>query len=136
MRIPFHRDARYSSPFVGPPSGEVSQLLFLPCRNDNKRPTQGGSDEHAKKITHSGNWPKHRAIYSFFTLPSTNSLHNKFARLDVNPMIMQPDVNLSSRFTAVGSRIALTMDNFDALYSLYTFGKPKSLTRISMRLFL
>lgn len=78
-------------------------------------------------------------MYSFFTLPSTNSLHNKFARLGVSPMIMHPDVSLSSRFTAVGLRNSSNtpeVNNFDALDSLYTLGKPKSLTRISMRLFL
>ncbi len=39
-------------------------------------------------------------MYSFLTVPLANSSHSPFARRDVNPIIISPDVSRSRRFAA------------------------------------
>ena len=50
--------------------------------------------------THAGNSPLQRAIYSFLIFPSLNSADSSLAVLFDNPRIINPEVNLSKRFTA------------------------------------
>lgn len=52
--------------------------------------------------THGGNSPLQRAIYSFLIFPSLNSADSSPAVLFDNPRIINPEVNLSRRFTANG----------------------------------
>ena len=50
--------------------------------------------------THSGNSPFTRAMYSFLTVPATNSSVSTRARSDDSAIIIRPDVSRSSRLTA------------------------------------
>jgi hypothetical protein len=50
--------------------------------------------------TYSGNLPLTLATYCFFTVPSLNSSANLPEAFPVKPMIINPDVNRSSRLTA------------------------------------
>jgi len=60
------------------------------------------ADDGARE-THAGNSPLQRAIYSFLMFPSLNSADSSLAVLFDKPRIINPEVNLSKRFTASGN---------------------------------
>ena len=87
--------------------------MFKPiCRSTVKRgSSQTISSLHRDQLVHasmrgenaetySGNLPLHRATYSFFTSPFTNSRDSVVASAGLSGRIMSPEVSLSSRFTA------------------------------------
>jgi hypothetical protein len=51
-------------------------------------------------LTHEGNRPLTRAIYSLRTVPAVNSSETKRARSADNGMIIRPDVSRSNLLTA------------------------------------
>jgi hypothetical protein len=55
-------------------------------------------------LTHSGNLPLHLATYSFVIRPSINSFASSLDEADVRARIINPDVSLSSRLTALYRR--------------------------------